>query len=226
MNKILTLIALLATFFATEASFAQAKKATKKKTTATKSKPNTQKGKKVVATPKSVSPVKATQPTNTPAPSAAAPSEVKLPTPSPALALEVDSVVVFKTARQLHAYGNGGKRVLSFAITLGGFPRGPKVCNNDGKTPEGNYLITSSDKDYKYYKALIYDYPQPVDLMRSEAQGCKPGLNGFIHGTGDLYADAHEHGEDWTDGSISIKDNELDLLLDKISFPCKLKIKP
>jgi hypothetical protein len=86
----------------------------------------------------------------------------------------------------------------------------PKARSQDASTPEGEYKITRLIPNGKYGKALMLDYPNLEDRKRFQAlkqDGTIPreahiGGNIEIHGRGIPETD-------WTDGCVSLDDNDM-----------------
>jgi L,D-peptidoglycan transpeptidase YkuD (ErfK/YbiS/YcfS/YnhG family) len=123
-------------------------------------------------------------------------------------------IIVDKFARACHVYKNG-VLLQTFDIELGVNWMGHKKCQGDKSTPEGNYKITSkkSNGSTKYYKAFLLNYPNEDDKKRFIAnkkngtidKDAQIGNLIEIHGNGGK-------GVDWTDGCISLTDNDMDKL--------------
>ncbi len=86
----------------------------------------------------------------------------------------------------------------------------PKVREQDASTPEGQYRVVRMIRAGKYGLALLLNYPTPADwrqfryLKRDGIidPGARIGGNIEIHGGGGSDAD-------WTDGCISLSDNDM-----------------
>jgi len=139
----------------------------------------------------------------------------------------VDSIVVTKAQRRLVAFRDG-KALLSFTISLGGQPAGPKRCTGDEKTPEGRYTIDLKNPHSRYHKALRVSYPSTADRDSSRALACSPGGDVMIHGlrtgTG-IFGKLHTLW-DWTRGCIALDDPEIDQLYPLVKVGTPVVIKP
>jgi L,D-peptidoglycan transpeptidase YkuD (ErfK/YbiS/YcfS/YnhG family) len=124
------------------------------------------------------------------------------------------AVVVDKLNRRLVVYEAGRERV-AFAAELGINGLEQKVHAGDRATPEGRYraLEMRSGGATRFYKAILLDYPNPVDQRRwreERAQGRVPRGAGAgtlieIHGEGG-------RGSDWTDGCVALRNEDMDEL--------------
>lgn len=142
----------------------------------------------------------------------------------PADAITNPKIVVYKSKRQMYLF-DGDVVVRKYRIALGKNPRGHKLFEGDGRTPEGMYQICKKNGNSKFYKSLGLDYPNPIDAQKAltegrisdvyyqaivlaHLQGQVPPwdtpLGGaiFIHGGG-----AHQ---DWTDGCIALYNSDMD----------------
>jgi hypothetical protein len=103
-----------------------------------------------------------------------------------------------------------GRVEKSYGANLGrNWPR-DKVQAQDASTPEGEYKIKRMFRSATFGWALLLDYPNASDRQRfnsmkkSGAITARAGIGGNIeiHGRGRLNSD-------WTDGCVSLEDNEM-----------------
>lgn len=168
-------------------------------------------------------------PTSTPTPTPT-PSPTATPTPTPTPNADIDTKAtnlrVFKGERKIEVW-NDDKLVGVYSIGLGFAPEGDKNKKDDGKTPEGRYYITSKKNQSEYYISLGISYPNLEDavealskswitedevtsIIKALENGKQPpsstALGGgiAIHGNGS--------GSDWTEGSIAVDDDVMDVL--------------
>jgi len=93
-----------------------------------------------------------------------------------------------------------------------GNPRGHKVRQGDGRTPEGRYAIVERKADSAYHSALRLSYPNAADKARARALWAPPGGDIMIRGG---RKSSGEHGAagrqpDWTDGCIAVTNREIE----------------
>jgi tetratricopeptide (TPR) repeat protein len=122
-----------------------------------------------------------------------------------------DKILIEKEERRLTLMAKG-KVLKIYKIALGGNPRGPKERQGDNKTPEGNYLIDSRNKDSRHHLSLHISYPNEEDKKRAKKMGISPGGNIMIHGIKNGFswaADSHKE-VDWTNGCIAVTDEEIE----------------
>lgn len=123
----------------------------------------------------------------------------------------IDSIVVLKNKREMNVYHHG-QLLKTYHVCLGPDPVGPKHFKNDGKTPEGLYLINGKNPNSHYHKALGVSYPSPGDVHYANSYGRPTGGDIKIHGlpNGKGYLANEFRKEDWTLGCIALTDDEID----------------
>lgn len=122
-----------------------------------------------------------------------------------------DSVVVYKTKRELHLLKDTDT-LRTYIIALGKNPVGAKDRQGDAKTPEGRYVIDWHNPNSKYYLSLHISYPGPADRQRAARLGMDPGGDIMIHGLAPKYARVGRKHRlyDWTNGCIAVTNEEMD----------------
>lgn len=123
------------------------------------------------------------------------------------------ALIVDKSKHRLYLL-SAGKIVDSLACELGYNSGHQKRMSGDGATPEGMYRVTKVNRQSKYYRALLLDYPNADDRKRFQSSleaGTIPAdskIGGLIeiHGHGG-------QGRDWTDGCVAVTDSQMDKLL-------------
>jgi murein L,D-transpeptidase YafK len=138
----------------------------------------------------------------------------------------VDRLRCVKHERRLYAY-LGDKAVMSFNVALGREPRGHKVQEGDGRTPEGLYHIVAARPDSDYYLSLKISYPNADDRARARALGVPPGGQIMIHGL-DPAIDRNWHDRhwmfNWTNGCIAVTNPEMKVLWDSVALGTPIEI--
>ena len=124
------------------------------------------------------------------------------------------SIIVDKVSRKLYVYHKGSRK-FEFDVELGKNWVGVKRIKGDHATPEGMYKVTKkfSSGKTKYYKALLLNYPNDIDLRNfkkdiasgSLSPSAKIGGLIEIHGNGG-------RGIDWTEGCVALTDREMDII--------------
>ena len=102
---------------------------------------------------------------------------------------------------------HGDKVLETYRIDLGFAPRGEKMVEGDGKTPEGLYKINRRNPNSKFHLSLGISYPNAKDKAQAAALGKSPGGDIFIHGA---RRKTSPIGPDWTAGCISVENHEIE----------------
>jgi murein L,D-transpeptidase YafK len=141
--------------------------------------------------------------------------------------IQADHILVIKSARTLTLMRQG-KTLKTFRVALGPEPNGPKSQINDGKTPEGNYLIDSKNEHSHYHLSLHVSYPNATDRARARKMGVNPGGEIMIHGLPPAYAwiGAAHRQKDWTLGCIAVTDAEIEEIWAKVPVGTPIEIRP
>ena len=117
----------------------------------------------------------------------------------------VTRVQVFKGQRKLQLLSET-RLLKEYDMEMGFAPQGHKMIQNDGRTPEGAYLIDRRNPNSRYHLSLGISYPDLEDIARAKAMGKQPGGDIFIHGTPKNYVGQ----KDWTWGCIAVSDDEIE----------------
>ena len=131
--------------------------------------------------------------------------------PPSLLAQNVTDVRIEKAERVLRLMNNGSV-LREFKIALGGEPVGPKQCEGDEKTPEGDFIISGRNAQSSFHKSLRVSYPSDENRKKAAALGCPPGGNILIHGLprGRGWLGAMHRAIDWTRGCIAVTNKEIE----------------
>lgn len=141
--------------------------------------------------------------------------------------IKIDSLIVYKSKRELMAYSKG-QLVKTYKISLGRNPMGDKAFEGDKKTPEGVYFINAKNPHSVCYKNLGISYPNKQDIEVSKNLGKPPGGNIKIHGltNGAGFIGKFQRWFDWTAGCIALTDQEVEELYNTVEIGTKIEIKP
>jgi murein L,D-transpeptidase YafK len=121
-------------------------------------------------------------------------------------------IIVSKIDQNLMVYKKG-KKIETYDIGLGRNGLKDKLYSGDEGTPEGRYYIIKKNAGSRFYKALLFDYPNKEDRMRFD-QAKKKGLIPARTGIGSLL-EIHGGGSDgMTRGCISLEDKDMDRLFE------------
>lgn len=152
-----------------------------------------------------------------PAPPAAAAGE----------ALKADKIVVMKSERRLYLLRDG-EILKSYRVALGRQPRGTKLYEGDGRTPEGAYRVVAFNPDSRFYRSIRVSYPNDADRARARALGQSAGGDIMIHG---LAPERRQFGGEhwlynWTSGCIAVTDKEIDEIWQRVEVGTPIEIRP
>ncbi len=139
----------------------------------------------------------------------------------------VDLIIIEKAARRLSLH-SGKHQVRQYRIALGRTPIGAKECQGDGKTPEGEYLISGRNVHSAFHRSLRISYPNQTDRHRAKTLKCSPGGDIMIHGlpNGRGWLGASHRLSDWTEGCIALTDEEIEEIWNLVRDGTKVVIKP
>jgi len=140
---------------------------------------------------------------------------------------KADMVLVVKHQRTLYLLRQG-QVLKSYLIMLGREPRGTKLRQGDGRTPEGIYWIDGRNAESAYHRSLHISYPDLEDVERSRSQGVSPGGNIMIHGlpNGYILTSTRELHKDWTDGCIAVTDRDIEEIWEMVDDGTPIEIDP
>ena len=119
---------------------------------------------------------------------------------------EVTRVVVFKEQRRMHLLHHNAV-LKSYDFGLGFNPVGHKQFRNDGRTPEGTYLIDRRNPNSQFHLSIGINYPNVNDMEFASSQGKSAGGDIFIHGRP---WKNRKGGRDWTAGCIAVTNREME----------------
>ena len=140
--------------------------------------------------------------------------------------LKADSILIEKQKRTLSLIYKG-KILKTYPVALGFSPNGHKECEGDGKTPEGNYFISSKNPYSTFYLSLKISYPNPKDILNAKNKGCAPGGDIMIHGLGKKFAKVGKLHllKDWTLGCIAVTNEEIEEIYKATPVGTRVEIK-
>ncbi|MBS1666853.1 MAG: L,D-transpeptidase [Bacteroidetes bacterium] len=140
-------------------------------------------------------------------------------------------VIIVKSDYELKVYDKEGWYA-TYPVVFGSKSLEDKMLEGDRKTPEGLYHIVIKKPDAKWDKMMLLDYPTKADYDKfklRKAQGLIPKNakigNGIgIHGTwnhDDMAIDLYQN---WTNGCISLKREDVEELYDLLPIGTKVII--
>ena len=149
-------------------------------------------------------------------------------------------IYVYKEKRRLYVI-QSNVMVRDYPIGLGFRPVGDKETDGDGRTPEGDFLICQKDPVSRFKKALVLNYPDRKhaeralfagilsrpefkEIMTAMERNTPPPLYTKLGGA--LYIHAGGAHSDWTQGSISLYNSDMDELFKITSAGTPVHIRP
>lgn len=138
----------------------------------------------------------------------------------------IERVVVIKSERVLRLMA-GDVVVKEYEIALGGQPKGPKQCEGDSRTPEGNYVLDYRNPASQFYKSIHVSYPNDEDRRGAKELGCDPGGDIMIHGLPPAWSMLGQlhRAVDWTLGCIAVTNAEIDEIWGAVSNGTPIEIR-
>lgn len=133
-------------------------------------------------------------------------------------------IVVSKSDNTLTVY-DSDDWVVRYACTFGNNDIGDKMVQGDRKTPEGSFRIASKYYHNKWDRFMLLNYPTKTDYAKfneRKAMGLIPksakigGAIG-IHGTWPHEEWAVDYLQPWTQGCISMRNEDVEELYDMIT---------
>jgi len=140
-------------------------------------------------------------------------------------------VLIIKSTYELKVYDQDGWYA-TYPVVFGSKSLDDKMMEGDRKTPEGIYHIASKRPHEKWDKMMLIDFPTKSDLdkfNRRKAKGLIPrgaeiGGGIAIHGTwphDDMAVDLFQN---WTNGCIALKNEDVDELYDLLPVGTEVRI--
>ena len=140
-------------------------------------------------------------------------------------------IVVIKSTYELKVYDQDGWYA-TYPVVFGSKNLGDKMMEGDRRTPEGSYHIASKRPHEKWDKMMLIDFPTKSDIDKfneRKAKGLIPrnakiGGGIAIHGTwphDDMAVDLYQN---WTNGCIALKNEDVDELYDMLPIGTTVEI--
>jgi murein L,D-transpeptidase YafK len=126
-------------------------------------------------------------------------------------------ILVVKSNYELQLFDQKGWYA-TYPAVFGSKSLDDKMTMGDRKTPEGSYHIVSKRPHEKWNKIMDLDYPTPADIGKfneRKAEGLIPkdakiGNGIAIHGTWPHDEHAVDAYQMWTNGCVSLKNEDMD----------------
>lgn len=140
-------------------------------------------------------------------------------------------IIIDKSDYELKVYDDDGWYA-TYPVVFGSKDLSDKMMEGDRKTPEGSYKIISKRPHEKWGKILLLDYPNASDiakfnqrkLKRIVPPAAKIGGGIGIHGTWPRDEMTVDYFQNWTNGCISVKREEIQEIYRLIPIGTKVTI--
>lgn len=141
-------------------------------------------------------------------------------------------IIIDKSEYELKVYDDEGWYG-TYPVVFGNKTLGDKLMEGDRKTPEGSYKIVSKRPHEKWGKIMLIDYPTSADwekFKQRKAQGVIPksasiGGGIGIHGTWQRDEMVVDYFQNWTNGCVALKRDEMEELYSMIPIGTKVTIR-
>lgn len=128
-------------------------------------------------------------------------------------------IIIDKSDYELRVYDDNGWYA-TYPVVFGSKSLDDKMLEGDRKTPEGTYHIASKRPHEKWDRMMLLDYPTKADYAKfneRKAKGLIPksakiGGGIGIHGTWQRDDMAVDFFQNWTNGCVSLKNEEVEEL--------------
>jgi murein L,D-transpeptidase YafK len=140
-------------------------------------------------------------------------------------------IIISKSDYELKVYDREGWYA-TYPVVFGSKSLDDKMMEGDRKTPEGTFHIVTKRNDPKWDRMMLIDYPTKADYQKfseRKAKGMIPrnakiGGGIGIHGTWNHDEIAIDLYQNWTNGCISLKREDVEELYDLIPVGTKVII--
>jgi murein L,D-transpeptidase YafK len=140
-------------------------------------------------------------------------------------------IIISKTDYELKVYDKEGWYA-TYPVVFGSKSLEDKMMEGDRRTPEGTYHIVIKRNDPKWDRMMLLDYPTKADYQKFNQRkaegiiprGAKIGGGIGIHGTWNHDEIAVDLYQNWTNGCISLKREDVEELFDYIPMGTKVII--
>jgi len=149
-------------------------------------------------------------------------------------------IIVRKKVRKLELF-EGDKLIKKYKMVLGFSPSGDKAVEGDGRTPEGDFYVFTKNGKSSYYLSLGLSYPNVQDAKRglSERLITREEYDQIIDAVsrkqmppqktrlgGEIYIHGGGTDEDWTDGCVAVKNEDIKEIFDAAKVGMRVTILP
>lgn len=125
-------------------------------------------------------------------------------------------IIIDKSDYELKIYDDDGWYA-TYPVVFGSKDLNDKIMEGDRRTPEGTFKIIAKRPHEKWQRMLLLDYPTPMDIAKfnqRKLQGKLPATAKIgggigIHGTWPRDEMAVDYFQNWTNGCVSMKREEI-----------------
>ena len=140
-------------------------------------------------------------------------------------------IIITKSDYELKLYDKDGWYA-TYPVVFGSKSLDDKMMEGDRKTPEGIYHIAAKKLHEKWNKMMLIDFPTPSDYEKfneRKIKGLIPknariGGGIAIHGTWPHDEHVVDLYQNWTNGCIALKNEDVDELYDLVPVGTKVTI--
>ncbi len=141
-------------------------------------------------------------------------------------------IVIDKSDYELQIFDDEGWYA-TYPVVFGSKDLNDKMVEGDRRTPEGSFVIVSKRPHEKWDKMLLLNYPTPTDIEKfneRKSRGLIPanakiGGGIGIHGTWPRDEMVVDQYQNWTNGCISMKRDQVDEIYSFIPVGTRVTIK-
>jgi murein L,D-transpeptidase YafK len=141
-------------------------------------------------------------------------------------------IVVDKSSYELYVYDAKGWYA-TYPVVFGNPSLGDKKMEGDRQTPEGTYHIAAKKVHNKWCRFMALDYPTQQDLEKFEERKrrgevprtASPGGGIGIHGTWPHEGFVIDRYKNWTNGCISLKNEDVEELYTYVPIGTSITIR-
>ena len=142
-------------------------------------------------------------------------------------------ITIDKSEYELNVYDDDGW-FATYPVVFGSKNLTDKMMEGDRKTPEGNYKIVSKRPHDKWGQIMLIDYPTKTDIQKfneRKTRGVVPkwakiGGGIGIHGTWPRDEMVVDYYQNWTNGCVALKREEMREIYNMIPLGTKVTIQP
>lgn len=141
-------------------------------------------------------------------------------------------IIIDKSDYELNIYDDEGWYA-TYPVVFGSKNLNDKMMEGDRKTPEGSFRVIAKRPHEKWGKIMLFDYPTKVDIQKfnqRKAKGLIPasakiGGGIGIHGTWPRDEMVVDYFQNWTNGCISLKREEMNEIYNMIPVGTQVTIR-